>query len=159
MEASLLPLVGNNLRGKLPSSRARIFSRVAPFDLIWAGISPILAFLIRDGSINRVDSVVVYCGIALVASLIAFQWFKISSPIPTFFSIHEALTVTKACLTTAALTTVILFAFTRLVDAPRSVPIIHFLVLASGLIGERAVVAISGDATHGKCFSIWFSKR
>jgi len=138
----LLPLIGSDLRAKLPSSRARVFSRIALFDLVWAGISPILAFLIRDGSINRIDSVAVYCCIALVVSVIVFQWFKISSPIPTFFSVHDALTITQACLTAVALAAAILFVFTRLEDAPRSVPIIHFFVLTGGLVAERAVARL-----------------
>ena len=102
-----------------------------------------MAFLIRDGAINRIDSVAVYCAIALAASLIAFQWFKISSPISEFFSFHDAFTVAKACLTTAALTAVVLFVFTRLDDAPRSIPVIHFLVLGSGLIGARAIARLT----------------
>src|SRR5438105_2916270 len=132
----------NSSRSNVPSSRTRVFSRLAPFDCFWAGISPILAFLIRDGAINRIDSVAVYCAIALAASLIAFQWFKISSPISEFFSFHDAFTVTKACLTTVALTAVVLFIFTRLDDAPRSVPVIHFLVLGGGLIAARALARL-----------------
>jgi len=60
-----------------------------------ASLSPVLAFLIRDGTIYRGDIVAVYCVVALVASLIAFQWFKISSPIPAFFSFHDAFSVAK----------------------------------------------------------------
>ena len=37
------------------------------------------------------------------------------------------------------MTAVVLFVFTRLDDAPRSVPLIHFLVLGGGLIGVRAI--------------------
>jgi len=137
----------NTSRFNVPSSRTRVFSRLTPFDCFWAAVSPVLAFLIRDGAINRVDSVTIYCAIALVASLIAFQWFKISSPIPAFFSFHDAFVVTKACLTTIALTAVVLFVFTRLDDAPRSVPVIHFLVLGGGLIGVRALARLT-DTRH-----------
>jgi len=140
----MLPLIGNDLRAKLPSSRARIFSRIAPFDIMWAGISPVLAFLVRDGAILRIDVVVSYCSVALVLSLIVFQWFKISSPLPNFFSMRDALTVAAACLTTVALTTVIIFVFTRLDDAPRSIPVIHFMILGFGLIAVRTWRRLSG---------------
>jgi len=116
-----------------------VFSPLAPFDVFWAGISPVLAFLIRDGAIYRVDSVAIYCAVALFASLAAFQWFRISSPILEFFSFHDAYTVAKACLTTAALTAVTLFLLNRLEDAPRAVPVIHFLILGCGLIAVRAL--------------------
>jgi lipopolysaccharide/colanic/teichoic acid biosynthesis glycosyltransferase len=105
---------------------------------MWAGISPVLAFIIRDGAINRIDAVVVYCCTALVISVIVFQWFRISSPIASFFSMHDAFTLARACVTAVALTAAVLFIFTRLDDAPRSIPIIHFLVLGCGLIGVRA---------------------
>ena len=117
-EAALVSMMRNNSRSNVPSFRMQVFSRLAPFDCFWAGVSPILAFLIRDGAINRTDSVAVYCAIALAVSLIAFQWFKISSPISEFFSFHDAFVVAKACLTTVSLTAVILFVFTRLDDAP-----------------------------------------
>jgi len=134
------------LRTQIPSSRARIFSRLAPLDIIWAGVSPILAFLIRDGAIYRPDSVAVYCLVALGASVIAFQWFKISSPIPSLFSGDDIVAVVKACLTTTALTTVFLFVFTRLDDAPRSIPIIHSMVLGAGLMAFRALHVLKDRA-------------
>lgn len=133
----MLPLIANDLRATLPSSRVRMFSRIGLFDVMWATASPILAFVIRDGAIVHFDAVVLYGAVAVVVSLSVFQWFKISSPLPTFFSLRDALTVTIACLTAVALTTVLLFIFTRLDYAPRSIPIIHFLILGFGLIGIR----------------------
>jgi lipopolysaccharide/colanic/teichoic acid biosynthesis glycosyltransferase len=126
------------MRGRLPSSRTRVFSRIAAFDVIWAGISPILAFIIRDGAINRVDDVIVYGVVSLAVSVAVFQFLRISDAIPSFFSVHDAVNVFKACLLTVAITAAILFVLTRLDYAPRSVPIIHFLVLGCGLIGIRA---------------------
>jgi lipopolysaccharide/colanic/teichoic acid biosynthesis glycosyltransferase len=134
----MLPLIGRDLRTQLPSSRARLFSRVAPFDVLWAGISPILAFVIRDGTINRVDDVVIYGCVALIISVVVFQWFRISSSIASFFSVHDAITVAKGCLTAVALTAAMLFIFTRLDYAPRAIPVIHFLLLVCGLISVRA---------------------
>jgi lipopolysaccharide/colanic/teichoic acid biosynthesis glycosyltransferase len=131
-------LIGNTAREKTPSSRARLFSHVAPFDLIWATASPVLAFLIRDGAIKSLDDVVLYAGVALVISVIVFQAFRISASLPGFFSIHDAITVGKAAGVTVALCAACLFVFTRLDYAPRSVPIIHFLLLLCGLIGVRA---------------------
>jgi lipopolysaccharide/colanic/teichoic acid biosynthesis glycosyltransferase len=144
MEASMLPLIGRDWRTQLPSSRARMFSRITLFDVMWAGISPILAFLIRDGTINRIDDVAVYGCAALVISVIVFQWFRISSPIASFFSVHDATTVAKGCLTAVALTAAVLFIFTRLDYAPRAIPVIHFLVLVGGLIGVRAWSRLNG---------------
>ncbi len=139
----MIPLLAGDLRPRPPTSRTRLFSRVALFDIAWAGISPLLAFLVRDGTINRLDLVTIYCAIALVVSLVAFQWFKISAPIAGFFSVHDASKIAQACLVSVALTTVVLFTFTRLEDAPRSIPIIHLLVLAGGLFFQRALYRIA----------------
>ena len=138
------PLIGRGLQPLLPSSRKRMFSRLSLFDVVWAALSPILAFAVRDGTINSFEDVVVYSCVALVVSIIVFQWFRISSPLPHFFSSNDALTIIGACATTVALTAVILFVFTRLSYAPRSVPIIHFMVLACGLIGVRALNRLTG---------------
>ena len=108
----MLPLIGNRASTRIPAAHARILQRIAPFDVAWALFTPILAFLIRDGMIKQTDVVAGYCIAAVFASLVAFQWFKISSPLVGFFSVNDALAVTKACLTTVALTTVTVFSFT-----------------------------------------------
>jgi lipopolysaccharide/colanic/teichoic acid biosynthesis glycosyltransferase len=124
-------------RAEVPSSRMRLLSRITLFDLIWAGLSPVIAFLLRDGTIKEVDKVMTYAAISLVITIMVFQWFRISAPIPGFFSIRDAMAVWKACLVAVALTAALLFTFTRLDHAPRSIPIIQFLVLGCGLIGAR----------------------
>lgn len=135
--------LGDDKRSWIPTSRVRAFPRIGTFDVVWAFLTPILAFLVRDGTVRQVDVFAIYCCTALIASLVVFQWFKINSPLAPYFSINDALTITKATLTTVALTTVVIFTFTRLEDAPRSVPLIHFLLLTSGLIAERSAVRLA----------------
>lgn len=144
----MIPIIGD-IREKVPSSRTYAFSRIGIFDVAWAVCSPILAFLVRDGSIDRIDNVGLYSGIALIASVVAFQWFKISCPIPSFFSVHDALGIVKACLLAVASTTVFLFIFTRLQDAPRSVPVIHFFILVSGLFAQRTISRLAEIRNDG----------
>ena len=86
----MLPLIGSDLRAKLPSSRARMFSRIAPFDVVWAGVSPVLAFIIRDGAIVRIDAVVLYWLLSLSLFHLLFfsgsklaRHFRIFSPCAT----------------------------------------------------------------------------
>lgn len=143
----------NELRQKRPSSRTRAFSHLSFYDLAWAAISPLIAFLIRDGTIFRVDSVSLYCCVALITSLCVFQWFKVSAPISGFFSAHDAFVVAQACLISVALTAVFLFTFTRLYDAPRSIPILHFFILSSGLFGGRALVRVTTKRANNNAYS------
>lgn len=129
-----------NLRLKRPSSHTRLLSRVIVLDVVWGGLSPLAAFLLRDGTIQRPASVAMYCGIAFLTSLLVFQWFQTSSPIARFYSIRDAFELIKACVLIAALTAVASFLLTRLEEAPRSIPILHFMLLASGLLGARVLL-------------------
>lgn len=129
----------SNLRLKKPSSHTRLVSRVAFWDIAWGGVSPFVAYLLRDGTIYSPSGVAVYGGVAFLASLLVFQWFQTSAPISRFYSIRDAFELFKACVLVATLTAVAAFVLTRLDEAPRSIPILHFMLLASGLLGARIV--------------------
>ena len=136
-----------NLRLKRPSSHTRLLSRVIILDVIWGGFSPLAAFLLRDGTIQHPASVATYCAIALVVSLLVFQWYQTSSPIARFYSIRDAFELIKACVLIAVLSAVTAFVLTRLEEAPRSIPILHFMLLASGLLGARLLLRLR-DTHH-----------
>ena len=135
-------MVKANLRLRKPSSHTRLFSRVAVWDVVWGGISPLAAYLLRDGTILRPGAVATYCGVAFLASLLVFQWFQTSTPISRFYSIRDAWELLKACVLIAALSAVAAFLLTRLDEAPRSLPILHFMLLASGLLGGRILLRL-----------------
>ena len=131
-----------NLRLKKPSSHARVLLRVAIGDVLWGGVSPCAAYLLRDGVIAHPGGVAMYCGIALLVSLLVFQWFQTSLPLSRFYSIRDALELLKACALIAALSAVGAFLLTRLEDAPRSIPLLHFMLLASVLLGGRILLRL-----------------
>jgi lipopolysaccharide/colanic/teichoic acid biosynthesis glycosyltransferase len=134
--------VGANLRLKRPASQTRVFSRVALWDVAWGGASPLIAFFLRDGLIKSPEAVAIYCGVASVTSLLVFQGLQTSSPIYRYFSIKDALGLLKACVLIAALSAVLAFLFTRLDEAPRSIPVLHFILLAAGLFGVRLLARL-----------------
>jgi lipopolysaccharide/colanic/teichoic acid biosynthesis glycosyltransferase len=129
-------------RLKKPSSHTRLFSRISVWDVVWGGVSPLAAYLLRDGTILRPNGVAIYCGIAFFVSLLVFQWFQTSSPISRFYSIRDAFELIKACVLIAALSAALSFVLTRLEEAPRSIPILHFMLLASGLLGARLLLRL-----------------
>jgi len=113
------------------------------FDVLWAAASPAVAYVVRDGWIDRTDAVMIYCGVAFIAAILTFQLFKISDPISRFFSAGDAVEVAKACAISVAVAGAFLFTFTRMEETPRSIPLIHFFVLAAGLIGGRSIARIA----------------
>src|ERR1700674_1631899 len=125
-----------------PSSRTRLLSRVSVFDVLWAAASAALAYVVRDAWVDRIDAVAIYCGVAFIAAILTFQLFKISEPMSRFFSAGDAVEVAKACAISVAVAGALLFTFTRMEETPRSLPLIHFFVLAGGLIGGRSIARI-----------------
>ncbi len=131
-----------NFRLKRPVSHARSLARVAFCDAAWGGASPLIAYFLRGGMTFQPVGVATYCAVALLASLLVFQWFQTSSPISRFYSIRDALELLKACVLIAALSAAAAFLLTRLDAAPRSIPILHLMLLASGLLGARLVLRL-----------------
>src|SRR5262245_25785623 len=129
-----------------PVSRGSFALRFSAFDVIWALISPLLALWIRNAtvlSLSSWDTVAIYCAIAFAYSLFAFLLFRIrDGMIPHLFSVNDALEVTKAVLLSEFLTCLALFSPTRLDGIPRSTPVIHGLLLLSGLVSARAFVRL-----------------
>jgi FlaA1/EpsC-like NDP-sugar epimerase len=150
-----------NRRLRRPSSHTRLLSRVAVLDVVWGGLSPLAAFLLRDGTIYSPSGAATYCGIAFLVSFFVFQWFRTSSPLSRFYSIRDAWELLKACILIAALSAVASFLLTRLSEAPRSIPILHFLLLASVLLGVRLLLRLRDTRreTRGTGVAHGFSRK
>jgi len=101
-----------------------------------------LALWIRNAPVLSLDGwfpAALYCAIAFVFSLFAFLVFRTRDGMTLhLFSVSDALEVTKAVLLALFLTCLALFSLTRLDGIPRSTPLIHALVLFSGLVSARA---------------------
>jgi FlaA1/EpsC-like NDP-sugar epimerase len=135
----------------LPSSHGSFRVRLSTFDVFWAAASPLLALYCRDAYILHVQFaslVVLYCGISLACSLIAFLAFRISDGISRYFSVHDVFNVVKAVVASGLMTSLVLFTFTRLEGIPRSTPILQFLILAAGLLTTRSLMMLWDHDGH-----------
>jgi lipopolysaccharide/colanic/teichoic acid biosynthesis glycosyltransferase len=115
------------------------------WDLIWAVASPIVALWLRDGDILlRPDWTAVgyYWALASGFAVLAFFALRIQDGMTRFFSVHDALDIAEAVLFAELMTTAALFSLTRLDGIPRSMPVIHGLLLATGLIAVRILLRI-----------------
>jgi len=70
-------------------------------------------------------------------ALLAFFALRIQDGMTRFFSVQDALDIVEAVLFAELMTTAALFSLTRLDGIPRSMPIMHGLLLATGLIVVR----------------------
>ena len=127
-----------------PTSRSRKRIYVSLWDLFWALVSPILALYLRDPEIIwRADwNVFYYCLLASGFALLGFFAFRIQDGITRYFSVHEAIDIAEAVLFAELMTFAALFTLTRFDGIPRSIPLTHGLLLATGLIAARMVVRV-----------------
>ena len=128
-----------------PTSRNRFRLRLAPFDVLWIVLSPVLALALRDpglvhlGSLDDLSSAPFqFVVIAITTGLFATLAFRLSDGLSRFFSVHDVIAICGAVLTSVAITSLFLFTFTRLDGIPRSTPAIYAMVLGAGLIVARA---------------------
>ena len=113
------------MRLHLPTSRGSFKVRLSLFDAFWAIVSPFLALYFRDAYILSYEGLVptlIYCSLSVIFSLMAFAAFRIHEGMSRYFSVHDAIDVTKAVVVAALMTYVAVFTLTRLVGVPRSTP-------------------------------------
>jgi lipopolysaccharide/colanic/teichoic acid biosynthesis glycosyltransferase len=111
-----------------------------------AAAAPFAALYLRDVDIVSAGGRIVagsYVLVSLVASLIAFQVLRISSTISRYISVGDLRDLVKAVLAGQLMTAIFLFTLTRLDGIPRSVPAIHALILAAGLLTSRGLANIA----------------
>jgi lipopolysaccharide/colanic/teichoic acid biosynthesis glycosyltransferase len=132
---------------RVPSPTSRTGKRVylSLWDLSWAVLSPVVALYLRNMDIVlQADWSVLgyYWMISSGFALVAFFALRIQDGMTRHFSVHEALDVFEAVLFAELMTCGVMFTLTRLDGIPRSMPLIHGLVLAAGLVAARIIIRI-----------------
>src|SRR5262249_43567430 len=92
------------MRLRLPTSRGSFKLLLSLFDAFWAIISPVLALYFREAQILSYDGLttpLVYCTLSVLFSLLAFSAFRIHEGMSRYFSVHDAVDVTKAVVVAA----------------------------------------------------------
>jgi lipopolysaccharide/colanic/teichoic acid biosynthesis glycosyltransferase len=143
------------MRTRVPTSRAVFRIRISIFDFLCAIAAPFMALYFGGALILKsqdVLTVLLYCALSTVFSIIAFSLFRVHDAISRYFSVHDALDILKAAAFSQLLTIVAFFTFIRLEGIPRSTPIYQALILVVGLFTVRAITQAlqNGDiATNG----------
>jgi FlaA1/EpsC-like NDP-sugar epimerase len=69
--------------------------------------------------------------------MVGFFIFRVQDGMERYFSVHDVLDIAKAVVFAEFATCVILFSLTRLDGIPRSMPLVHGLLLGTGLVAGR----------------------
>ena len=127
-------------RGKIRTSIDRPWLNLGKLDLLWGCLSPVLALLIRDGaafSEGHLEGSLVYVGVSAVTTGLSFIRFRVSQRVSGFFSVHDAVAIFWASAVGLISAVLVCFLWNCLDAIPRSVPVLHFIVLTSGNIAAR----------------------
>src|SRR5215475_4215841 len=134
------------MRVHSPTSRSGSRIYLSMWDLFWTLTSPGLALYLRDPVVifNNPDSSVFiyYWVLSSGFAILALFAFRLQDGMTRYFSVHEALDIAEAVLFAELMTFAALFTLTHLDGIPRSMPLIHGLLLAGGLLAARVFVRI-----------------
>lgn len=128
------------MRYKPRTSRDSLWLNYSALDAMWGVAAPILAFLLREPSSfdpGLWQYSLFYVLLAGIFTVITFGWFRLSHSVAQFFSVVDALSLLKASVAAVLLTTLTCFMVNRLENIPRSIPIVHFVLLAAGNAAGR----------------------
>ena len=117
-----------------PTSSEKIGRFINFNDMLAVFAAGPIAFVLRDPS-SMFDGypidTLIYCVIGFSAGLLMLIAFHLGKNLSDYISMRDAYAIVQVSLATTALTSSALFSLTRLEHVPRSIPIIHFLVLCS----------------------------
>ncbi len=134
------------MRVPSPTSRTGRRTYLSLWDLFWALGSPFLALVIRDTDLVPTadwNGVAYYCVASSGFALVAFFAFRIHDGMTRHFSVQEALDLAESVLLAELMTCAVMFTLTRFDGVPRSMPLIHGVLLLAGLISARLCVRIA----------------
>jgi lipopolysaccharide/colanic/teichoic acid biosynthesis glycosyltransferase len=130
------------MRVLTPTSNEKIFGFTRSVDLASVLLAAPVAVFLRDPSLftdARLAPTLTYCAIGFVAGLAMVILFRVGKSLGNHVSTREVKSVVLASLAAATLTASLAFSFDRLNLIPRSLPLIHLLVLLSFMLGGRMV--------------------
>lgn len=130
--------------GKRPVSKQPPLIWLRSYDVMMMTLSPALALFLRDNTylqINHIGHLLAYTAISIAATLPCLYYFGVNRIASGYFAASDGAKILKAVFAGILLTLLIGFSMTRLITLPRSLPVIHFLVLAGGLIAGRVITA------------------
>lgn len=114
-------------------------------DVAWVALAALLALLIRENfvpSAHKVQAIVPYILLSVASAAVVFSLARLQRTVWRYTSLVDALHLIAAITIALLLALLAGFAFNKLQDIARSVPVIHWLVLVVGMVGTRVAVRL-----------------
>jgi lipopolysaccharide/colanic/teichoic acid biosynthesis glycosyltransferase len=130
------------MRVRTPTSNVKIWRSVRVSDAMSVFLAAPVAAALRDPGLfsdAHVGPTLTYCSIGLISGLAMLLIFHLAKSLSDPVSLREVEFFAVVSLAATALTSVLVFSFNRLDFVPRSMPIIHFLVLLLFLLVGRMI--------------------
>ncbi len=118
---------------------------ISAIDLLCVGAAPFVALLLRENfesSTAAIMAVQPYAGISVVVAALTFGVAGLNRDIWSYASLPEVLRILAATIVAILLSLAATFVFNRLEGVARSLPVIQWFVLVSGMIGVRVATRL-----------------
>ena len=142
------------MRAHTPTSSARIGRFINVHDALSVMFAVPIAFVLRDQNFltdDRLAPTLIYCSVGLAVGFVMLVALHLGKDLVDYGSNRVFQSVVMTSLATAALTPFVIFSFTRLDSVPRSVPVLHFLVLTSLMLFSRVVATKRREHREMRC--------
>ena len=136
----------------IPSSFDRKSIKLAPLDVAYGFLAPVLAFVARDccelhPAFFSADTI--YVIISGIITTISCIYFDIGRILPAYFERRDFWAIARCVAASVGATVLVTFALFRLDAVPRTVPFAHLLVLALLMVVSRLALRSISLQRHG----------
>jgi FlaA1/EpsC-like NDP-sugar epimerase len=130
------------MRVHTPTSIEQVRRYVDRSDVFSVLFAAPIALALRDPNLFGIEhnaEALIYSTVAFVVGVVIIFAFNLGKNVRGLISMNEVQSVVMAALSAVSVTGLIVFSFTRLDFVPRTVPLIHVLVLASLMLTARGI--------------------
>src|SRR6202142_570796 len=130
------------MRVHTPTSIEQVKRYIDGSDIFSVLIAAPVALALREPKLYALDHIVeafTYSAFAFVVGVVIIIVFNLGKNVRGLISMGEVQSVVLAAVSSVSVTALTVFSFTRLDTVPRTVPLIHLLVLASLMLTTRAI--------------------
>ncbi len=121
-------------------------------DLFWVGLSPLAALLVRDYFTphgHALTATTLYACLSVLIAAVVFPLAGLNRTLWRYTSLAELVRLQAVVSITVLLAVLVTFAYTRLLDIPRSLPLLQWVFLMTAMTGTRLAIRVWRERNSG----------